>query len=164
MDAAVARGGGWARRGAGAVSASDVAGWRDALVGVDREVTDAERVDQLRVLEELKCAAAAAQARIAVDLEASQRAEQARAGLRAEERGKGVGAQVALARRESVHRGGRLLGLANALVREMPHTFAALQAGVLSEWRATILVRESAALTLPDRAVLDAEGGVAPRV
>lgn len=140
-----------------AVTVRELARWREALAEIDRDVTDAERVDQLRALEELKAAAAAAQARIAVDLDVSQREEQARAGLPARERGKGVGAQVALARRESPHRGGRLLGLAKALVREMPHTHAALTAGVISEWRATILVRESATLTLEDRRAFDVE-------
>ena len=39
----------------------------------------------------------------------------------------------------------------------MPHTLAALEAGVLSEWRATLIVRESACLDVEDRRVLDAE-------
>ena len=97
---------------------------------LDRDVSDAERVDQLRALEELKAAAAAAQARIAVDLDVSQRREQEAAGVPAARRGQGVGAQVALARRESAHQGGRLLGLAKALVLEMPHTYAALRGRV----------------------------------
>jgi hypothetical protein len=49
-----------------------------------------------------------------------------------------VNAQVALARRESPHRGDRLVGLAQALHHELPHTLAAMTAGQLSEWRATI--------------------------
>ncbi|CAN5730036.1 hypothetical protein BH09ACT7_BH09ACT7_12430 [soil metagenome] len=53
--------------------------------------------------------------------------------------------------------GNRHLGFANALVYEMPHTLAALETGVLSEWRATLIVRESACLTLEDRRRLDAE-------
>src|SRR5262245_15739543 len=39
----------------------------------------------------------------------------------------------------------------------MPHTLAALQCGALSEWRATLIVRESACLAVEDRQVLDAE-------
>ncbi|MFD1504628.1 DUF222 domain-containing protein [Georgenia yuyongxinii] len=114
-------------------------------------------MDQLRVLEELKAAAAGAQARIAVDLDASQVQHQASVGVPAARRGRGIGAQVALARRESPSRGSRLLGFAKALVDEMPDTFAALSAGAISEWRATLLVRESACLTVVDRAALDAE-------
>lgn len=49
------------------------------------------------------------------------------------------------------------MGFANALVHEMPHTLAALERGLLSEWRATLIVRESACLDVEDRRTLDAE-------
>ncbi|MDQ0820832.1 hypothetical protein QFZ79_003205 [Arthrobacter sp. V4I6] len=75
----------------------------------------------------------------------------------AAELGAGVAAQVALARRESPARGGRLLGLAKALVTEMPHTLAALETGQLNEWRATLLVRETACLSAADRCAVDEE-------
>jgi hypothetical protein len=39
----------------------------------------------------------------------------------------------------------------------MPHTLAALEQGRLSEWRATLIVRESACLDIEDRQALDAE-------
>jgi hypothetical protein len=68
-----------------------------------------------------------------------------------------VAGEVALARRDSPARGGRHLGLAKALVHEMPHTLAALQCGALSEWRATLIARESACLDVQDRRRLDAE-------
>jgi hypothetical protein len=64
---------------------------------------------------------------------------------------------VALARSDSPARGGRHLGFAKALVYEMPHTLAALERGALSEWRATLIVRESACLDVDDRRTLDAE-------
>ncbi|MCI0139955.1 HNH endonuclease, partial [Arthrobacter bambusae] len=76
-------------------------------------VDRAELIDQLRALEDLKSAAAAAQARIAVAFDAVQRSADAAAGVPADERGRGVAAQVALARRESPAKGSRLLGLAN---------------------------------------------------
>ena len=66
-------------------------------------------------------------------------------------------AQIALARRESPAKGGRFLGLAKALVAEMPHTLAALETGQLNEWRATLLVRETACLTAEERAAVDEE-------
>jgi hypothetical protein len=128
-----------------------------ALRALDRSVDDATRVDRIRALEILKAAASAAQAVDAADLDASQRAVQAEAGVPVAEQGRGVGAQVALARRDSPHRGGRHLGLAKALVHEMPGTFAALQAGRISEWRATILARETAVLTRADREAVDRE-------
>ncbi|GAA3309915.1 HNH endonuclease [Arthrobacter ramosus] len=114
-------------------------------------------IDQLRGLEDLKSAAAAAQARIAVAFDAAQRSADAAAGVPAEEQGRGVAAQVALARRESPARGSRLHGLAKALVTEMPHTLAALDTGRLNEWRATLLVKETACLSAEDRCAVDEE-------
>ncbi|WP_374110764.1 HNH endonuclease [Paenarthrobacter sp. A20] len=114
-------------------------------------------IDQLRDLEDLKSAIVALQARIAVALDLAQRQEQAEAGVPVSERGKGVGAQVALARRESPNRGSRLLGMAKALVMEMPRTLAALNTGQLNEWRATLLVKETACLSVEDRCAVDEE-------
>ncbi|XAS63482.1 HNH endonuclease [Pseudarthrobacter sp. So.54] len=112
---------------------------------------------QLRELEDLKSAAAALQARVTVASDLYQRREQQKLGVPAGELGAGVGAQIALARRESPAKGGRLLGLAKALVTEMPHTLAALETGQLNEWRATLLVKETACLPAADRAAVDAE-------
>jgi hypothetical protein len=138
-------GGGWS-----APTAASVAEFGAALARLDRAVSDAERIEQIRVLEELKAAAAAAQARVSADLYASVSAGQAARGVPVPERGRGVAAQVALARRESPSRGSRHLGLARALTAEMPHTLAALSAGRLSEWRATLLVRETGCLSVQD--------------
>lgn len=148
---------------AGAVDASAVRGWIAALAAPFEGLGDAGRVDLIRALEDVKSAASAAQARVSVDLDASQRAAQQAAGVPSALLGRGVGAQVALARRESPHAGGRYLGLAKALVAEMPHTLAALESGALSEWRATLLVRESACLSPEDRAAFDAEVAGDPR-
>jgi len=114
-------------------------------------------VEGIATLEKLKAAAAARQARLAVALDTARRAAEAAAGLPAARRGRGVASEVALARRDSPARGGRPLGFARALVNEMPHTLAALETGALSEWRATIAVRESACLDVEDRRRLDAE-------
>jgi hypothetical protein len=130
-----------------------IAGVRDLRVSPD----SAGLVDQLRGLEELKAAAAAAQAKVAVAFDLAQRGEQAKAGIPVAEQGQGVAAQVALARGESPSRGGRLLGLARALVAEMPRTLAALDAGRLNEWRATLVVRETACLSAADRCAVDEE-------
>ena len=67
-----------------------------------------------------------------------------------------MAAQVALARRESPHRGARHLGLAHALVDELPRTMMALTAGETSEWRATLVARETACLSRDDRRAVDA--------
>jgi len=114
-------------------------------------------VEGIAALERLKAAAAARQARLTAALDRERRSAEAAAGVPAARRGRGVATEVALARRDSPARGSRHLGFAKALVHEMPHTLAALEAGVLSEWRATIVVRESACLDIDDRRRLDAE-------
>ncbi|MCV7133664.1 DUF222 domain-containing protein, partial [Mycobacterium hodleri] len=119
-------------------------------------VDEAGLVDRIAALERAKCAAAAEQAVLTAQLDSARRAREAANGIPAAKRGKGLASEVALARRDSPNRGGRHLGFARALVHEMPHTLAALAAGRLSEWRATLIVRESACLSVADRRVLDA--------
>jgi hypothetical protein len=98
---------------------------------------------------------------VTVDFVASQRAEQAAAGVPAARVGAGIGAQVALARRDSPFRGSRYVGLAQALMAELPQTMAALRAGDTSGWRATVVARETACLDPADRRAADAELGPA---
>ncbi|MGH3508763.1 MAG: DUF222 domain-containing protein [Nocardioidaceae bacterium] len=138
------------------LTTAELGSWVAGLAGLDTGVGDGERVDQLRLLEELKCAAAAAQARVTVAFADSQRAAQAAGGTPARRVGEGIAAQVGLARRDSPHRGGRHLGLAHALVTELPHTMTALSAGAISEWRATLIARETGCLSAADRTAVDA--------
>lgn len=135
----------------------EIRAWARGLAGAGAGLSDAERIDALRALEELKAAAAAAQARITADFAASQREDQRARHVRADEVGKGIAAQVALARRESPHRGAALVRLADAMVRQMPRTLAALERGVISEHRAGILVTQTSCLAAGDRALVDAE-------
>ncbi len=137
-------------------SAAELADWLGALRCTSPAGDDAERIDRIRRMEQVKSALAAAQAREAVAFIQSQLECQKAAGVRNDDLGRGVSAQVALARRQSPHRGGRLVGLANALVGEMPQTLAAMEAGELSEWRATLVVRETACLRAEDRVAVDA--------
>ncbi|HYZ69850.1 MAG TPA: DUF222 domain-containing protein [Mycobacterium sp.] len=127
------------------------------VAAVDPHAGEAVLVEQIDWLERVKSAAAAGQARAAAALDERRRAAEAAAGVPRAKQGRGVASEVALARRDSPARGGRHLGLATALVHEMPHTLAALECGALSEWRATLIVRESACLDVEDRRVLDAE-------
>ena len=113
-------------------------------------------VEEISRLERVKSAAAAGQARATAALDEMRRADEAAAGMPRAKQGRGVASEVALARRDSPARGGRHLGFAKALVHEMPHTLAALECGALSEWRATLIVRESACLDVEDRRALDA--------
>lgn len=117
----------------------------------------ASLVTRLSELERHKAHDAAEQARISVRLDEVRRAIEERDGVPARRRGVGVALEVALARQDSPARGSRHLGFAKALVNEMPHTLAALECGALSEWRATILVRETAYLALEDRQKVDVE-------
>ena len=129
----------------------------ESLFDIDVGASPAELCAAVERFERVKSQAAAAQAR-ATALWAAQRqaAEQAR-GVPAAKRGKGLASEVALARHDAPVLGNRHLGFAKALVEEMPYTLAALEAGVLSEWRATLIVRESACLSVQHRRQLDAE-------
>ena len=128
-----------------------------ALCGGMAEQDGARLIDEIRTLEDRKSALAARQARLSVAFDQLQRRQQSDVGIPADQLGAGIGAQIALARRESPAKGNRLLGLAKALVIEMPHTLAALEAGQLNEWRATWLVRETACLSSADRCSVDEE-------
>jgi hypothetical protein len=130
---------------------------RGRLAGPITASDDAARIDVITTLERLKSACAAAQARVSVALDASQRTQQAARGVPAGEQGQGVASQIALARQDSPVKGQRHLGLARALVHEMPHTLAALTTGTISEWRATLVVRETATLSAEHRTQVDSE-------
>jgi hypothetical protein len=118
--------------------------------------TDAERLAAIALLERRKAETAAAQARLTEAFERSQRAA-APATKSAAEVSRSICAQVALARQEPPARGQRHVGVALALVRDMPSTLACLEAGRISEWRATLLVRETAVLARHDRQAVDLE-------
>ncbi|MFC3299001.1 DUF222 domain-containing protein [Arthrobacter agilis] len=140
-----------------AVLPTDVRELIEGLMSFRLGSTSAELIDQIRDLEDLTSAVAGLQARAAVAFDLAERKNQALWGVPASAQGQGVGAQLALARKESPARGGRLLGFARALITEMPHTLAALESGQLNEWRATLLVRETACLAASDRCAVDEE-------
>lgn len=127
----------------------------DQLATDDLQNREAALRDRIAELERQKSTAAAEQARCAAEWDAIRRQLEARSGIPARKRGRGLTSEIALTRRDSTHKGDQHLGFAKALVHEMPCTLAALEAGVLSEWRATIIVRESACLTVEDRRRLD---------
>ncbi len=135
----------------------DVSRIRERLLVGAVPTADAARIDLLRALEELKAAATAVQATVALSVDAHARAVEAQAGVPAERRGRDVPVRIGLALRESPVRARSFLGAAKAWRTEMPHTFAALRAGVLTPWRATILVKETAHLPVSERIRIDAE-------
>ncbi|WP_148613050.1 HNH endonuclease [Nocardioides rubriscoriae] len=147
---------------------STIDDFRRHLLANDRDVdrtleADQRRVETLRALEELKAAACALQAELAVDLDASRRSQRSAAGERAERQGRGVTHEVALARRESPHRGQVLLGMAKDLVAELPHTLAAMREGRLSEYRAQLIVTETSGLASDLRSAVDEQLCADPR-
>lgn len=123
----------------------------DAPSGLD----DTGRLDTIRALEELACTVSAAQTALAAELAASVDADHEVLGIPADRRGQGLASMVALARRESPHRGRRHLGLARVVQRELPHTWSAWRAGRITEWRATLIARETACLSLEHRLAVD---------
>lgn len=142
----------------GLLSASNVEAWVTALsseLEAASGLGDAERVDALRALERLGCVVTAAQAHLSRELDESQRAAQADVGVPTARQGAGVADQVARARRESPHRGRQHLGLAKVVATELPHTWSAWRAGRITEWKATIVARETAFLSLADRLAVD---------
>ncbi|BBX69579.1 HNH endonuclease signature motif containing protein [Mycolicibacterium psychrotolerans] len=124
---------------------------------IDATVSEAELREVVAHCERLKASAAAAQARATALWAAKRRATENAAGIPARKRGRGLASEIALARLDAPVNGNTHLGMANALVHEMPHTLAALEAGVLTEYRATLIVKASACLTVEDRRALDAE-------
>ena len=143
-------------------SVATLRGALDALAAASTADADADRIDQIRLLEEIKSAAAAAQARVTADFVATQRAAQAAAGVPAERAGRGIAAQVGLARRCSPYQARRYVGWSMILTRELPATFALLAAGRITEWRAMLVARETAWLSREHRAQVDSE--LAPRL
>jgi hypothetical protein len=129
----------------------------EVLRELETDVPDPERIDEIRLLEEIKSAAAAAQARVTAQFSVSQRAAQTAAGVPAAQVGRGIAAQVGLARRCSPAAAQRYVGWAMILTEELPATLTALQAGRISEWRAMLIARETAWLARAHRLAVDRE-------
>src|SRR6478672_1442204 len=125
------------------------------LAALDIDISDSERISRLTELEQLKAAAAAAQARLTDEFACSQRATLVKNGADPRNARRSVRAQIALARRDAPHKGSRHVGLAHTLLHEMPGVLRALERGETSEWRATVIARETAHLDKEQRAQID---------
>lgn len=112
-------------------------------------------IDLVAGLERVKRAISAVQADATQAFAVQVRASDAERGVARARRGAGVGPQIAAARRSSPHLGGRHVGAADALTSDLPHTLAALRAGVLDELTAYGVVRETFHLDAPARAAVD---------
>ena len=119
--------------------------------------SEGENLGRITALETLKNACAATQARETVTFDETRRDAETARGIPTTARGRGVASEVALARRVSPSQGSRHLGLAHALVGELPHTMEKLASGEVSEWRATIIARETGWLPIEGRRHVDAQ-------
>jgi len=128
--------------------------WTSTLAETPLPTDGVATIDEIRALEELICAAAARQARLAAAFDEAERARQQAAGVPAQGQGRGIAEQIALARRESPHRGRQHLSLAK-VAHELPHAMEAFRRGLVTEWRVTTLARETACLSLEDRLAVD---------
>ena len=125
--------------------------WLSAI-DVDR-LSDRERLDLVADLERVKHTAAATQTRATHALRRSREASRPQDAVRS------IGSEVALARRQSPTLGDRFVGVARALVDEMPFTMQALDAGVCSERHAEVMVQATSILTVEHRAEVDRRVG-----
>lgn len=123
---------------------------------------EATALARVEAFERLRNALVAVQARETVAARELREDAERCAGVPAEKRCRGFASEVALALRESPARGSRFVGLARALVEDMPHTLAAVTRSEVSSWRATVLARETAWLSREDRARVDE--ALAPRM
>lgn len=142
--------------GAFTIGADSIRWFLDQL---DNAINSPDPLAEVRALEELKNAVSARQARATVVAHEAQRRRDRERGLSAAETARVVGSQVALARRQAPSQGSRFLGLAHAVVEEMPFTFDALRAGVISEYDATGVVGATACLSREDREWVDSKLG-----
>lgn len=133
---------------------SQLRDWAGALAESELTPDVTVQIDEIRALEELVCAAQARQARLAARFDATEQARQRAVGVPAARRGRGVAEQIALARRESPHRGRQHLGLAR-IADELPHAMEAFRRGLVTEWRVTTLARETTCLSREDRLTVD---------
>jgi HNH endonuclease len=132
-----------------------VASWVEQLASCGGAGDDQSRVRLIGELERLACAARGLQADLAADLDDSVRRSERDRGVPAARQGRGVAGEVALARRESPYRGRQHVSLGRVLRDEMPCTRRAFRRGRITEWKAVLLARETACLSLTDRRMVD---------
>ena len=129
------------------------------LAAVARE---AEAITRIRALEDLKAACAAAQARETAALHQHRHREEAARGIPASQRGRGLGAEIALARRVSQQRGSIQLRQALHFTGDLTNTLSALQCGQISEEHAATVERHTH--WLPEQARRSVDSSLADRL
>src|SRR5699024_4425909 len=110
----------------------------------------------------------AIQARITAALAQLRDDQERQAGVVQSRRGKGLAAEVALARGDAPPKGTKHLQLAQALTQDLPNTMQALESGVIHEDHAQVVSTATASLAAAGRRAVDARlagrfAGLGPR-
>ena len=129
--------------------------WREMLSDLPPARTEDEAVDRITALEELTSVSAAAQARETLTFDMHRRNREAEEGVPSSKQGKGLGAEIGLARKVSRARGSRLLGFARSLLMDLPKTYSSLKTGDISEEKAQVVAKETAWLPREKRQQVD---------
>lgn len=135
------------------LDASAVRAFHDRL---DAPIATDNPLEEARAVAELQHALSARLARLAVAAHETQQACDVARGVPAKDTVKVVGSHLGFARRCSGARGKHFVGVAHALVEDMPHTMEALAAGVICEEDAAQVVRETSNVSRADRRGVDA--------
>lgn len=126
------------------------------VLEVDVDVlSDVGCIDALSAAVALESVAAALKMRLMARFERERKTSRRNAGMAESRVGEGIAAEIALAIKQSPHKAAQLLAVAKRLTTDLPHTFDALAAGVLTERRATTIARETAILDPADTAIAD---------
>ncbi|MEV4901882.1 DUF222 domain-containing protein [Citricoccus sp. NPDC055426] len=116
---------------------------------------EAEAIDRIAVLEQLKAAITAAQIRETAALHSHRTTAEARRGVPVKRRGRGLGGEIGLARRISPHSGSTELRKAVNVAADLPNTLSALQSGVLNGAHVAAVERQTQWLDSDSRQAVD---------
>ena len=123
--------------------------------------SEAACIDQIRLLEDIKSAAAWAQVIATEEFRHRRNQAEADAGIKLEQRARGIGSEIGLARKVSPQQGSAAVRTAHTLTTDMPHALAALSDGRLSEYTVGLVVKETSHLDPAGKTAIDRH--MAPR-
>ena len=122
---------------------TEIRRWHRSLSELPPAQTEEEAIDRIAALEELTSASAAAQARETLTFDMLRRNREAEDGVPSKKQGRGIGAEIGLARKVSRHRGDVMLKFSRTLLMDLPKTYAAMKGGDISEEKARVVAKES---------------------
>ena len=134
---------------------------RDLLHGTLTAGSEGACIDQIRLLEDIKSAAAGAQVLATEEFRGTRNLNEQARGVKPEQRARGIGSEIGLAKRVSPQQGSAAIRTAYTLTTDMPNALAALSDGRLSEYTAGLVVKETSHLAAEARSAIDTH--MAPR-